>query len=148
MGDHRLGPSRMPPGERAHARRQLVEIERLDQVVVGAGVQPGDPIGDGVAAVRISTGRRSPRRRIAVSTPSPSRRGRPRSSSSRSCTLSASAASAAWPSCTQSTVKPSCFNPSRTLAAIIRSSSASSRRMSSQPIDGAAGRPGREGDAV
>ncbi len=28
--------------------KQLVEIERLDQVVVGAGIQPGDPVGDAI----------------------------------------------------------------------------------------------------
>ena len=33
----------------AHAGDQLVERERLDQVVVGAGVEAGDAVGDGVA---------------------------------------------------------------------------------------------------
>ena len=37
------------PGERAQARQQLGERERLRQVVVGAGVEPGDAILDRVA---------------------------------------------------------------------------------------------------
>jgi hypothetical protein len=36
------------PAERAQSRRQLLEGERLDQIVVGAGVQAPDPVLDGV----------------------------------------------------------------------------------------------------
>ena len=44
------GAARTPaPQERTDARRELGQLERLDHVVVGAGVEPGDAIGDGVA---------------------------------------------------------------------------------------------------
>ena len=29
--------------------RELVEAERLDEIVVGAGIEPGDAVGDGIA---------------------------------------------------------------------------------------------------
>jgi hypothetical protein len=35
-------------GQGSQPSRQLGEVERLDQVVVGAGVKAGDPVGDGV----------------------------------------------------------------------------------------------------
>ena len=38
-----------PPQQRAQARLQLLERERLDEVVVGARVEPGDPVVDRVA---------------------------------------------------------------------------------------------------
>ena len=38
----------LAPQHRAHARGQLVEVERLDDVVVGAGVQPLDAVVDRV----------------------------------------------------------------------------------------------------
>ena len=40
-----LGRERPPiaPGQRAHARQQLAEIERLGEVIVGAGVEPLRP---------------------------------------------------------------------------------------------------------
>ena len=34
------------PDQRAHARLELGELERLDQIVVGTGVEPGDAIRD------------------------------------------------------------------------------------------------------
>ena len=37
------------PAERPEPGGQLLVRERLDQVVVGAGVEPGDPVADGVA---------------------------------------------------------------------------------------------------
>ena len=45
-GVERLGRA---AGEGPQAGRQLGEGERLDQVVVGAGVEPGDAVGHGVA---------------------------------------------------------------------------------------------------
>ena len=39
---------RWPALERTEPGQQLAEIERLDQVVVGAGVQPGDPVSRGI----------------------------------------------------------------------------------------------------
>ena len=35
--------------QRADARRELVEIEGLDEVVVGARIEPGHPVGDRIA---------------------------------------------------------------------------------------------------
>ena len=37
------------PQQRAQARHQLVEVERLGQVVVAAGAEAREPVGDGVA---------------------------------------------------------------------------------------------------
>ena len=37
-----------PAQQRAHPSQQLVKAERLDQVIVGAGIQPGHPVGHGV----------------------------------------------------------------------------------------------------
>ena len=39
---------RWPALQRAQPGQQLTEVERLDQVVIRAGVQPGDPVGGGV----------------------------------------------------------------------------------------------------
>jgi D-alanyl-D-alanine carboxypeptidase/D-alanyl-D-alanine-endopeptidase (penicillin-binding protein 4) len=36
-------------GQRPEARRELFEGERLDEVVVGAGIEPGHPVAHGVA---------------------------------------------------------------------------------------------------
>ena len=38
-----------PPQQRAQSGQQLRQGERLDQVVVGAGIEPLDPVVDGVA---------------------------------------------------------------------------------------------------
>ena len=46
---YRRRAARPATQQRADARRELVEIERLDQVIVGAGVEAGDAVGDGVA---------------------------------------------------------------------------------------------------
>ena len=48
-GTHRLRPARSAPPQRPHARGQLVDGEGLSQVVVRAGVEPGDAIVDAVA---------------------------------------------------------------------------------------------------
>jgi D-alanyl-D-alanine carboxypeptidase/D-alanyl-D-alanine-endopeptidase (penicillin-binding protein 4) len=37
------------PLQRAHARQQFIDVEGLDQVIVGAGVQPRDALRRGVA---------------------------------------------------------------------------------------------------
>jgi hypothetical protein len=46
--------------QRPHPGQQLLERERLRQVVVGAGVQAGHPLGDRVRAVSTRIGRSSP----------------------------------------------------------------------------------------
>ena len=43
---HRLGAAGVRRMHGADARVQLVEVERLDQVVVGAGVEARDAIAD------------------------------------------------------------------------------------------------------
>ena len=48
-GEHVAGAGCAAAQQRAHARDQLLDRERLDEVVVGAGVEPGDALGDGVA---------------------------------------------------------------------------------------------------
>ena len=49
--------------QRAQARQQLVERERLHEVVVGAGVEPGDAVAHLVAGGEHEHGVRSPRSR-------------------------------------------------------------------------------------
>ena len=45
-----LAAARLAPAkQRAHPREKLVVGERLDEIVVGTGVQAGDAVGDGVA---------------------------------------------------------------------------------------------------
>jgi len=46
-----------PPDECAKAREQLAEVEGFGEVVVGAGVQAGDPVLDGVARREHEDGR-------------------------------------------------------------------------------------------
>ena len=68
------------PGEGAQARRELLERERLDEVVVGARVEAGDPVVDGVARGEDEdrhASSPSARRSRATSSPEPS--GRPTS---------------------------------------------------------------------
>ncbi len=47
--DQRLRASGRTPRQRAHARGKLVEVERLDEIVVGAGVESGDAVTHRVA---------------------------------------------------------------------------------------------------
>ncbi|MNO92222.1 hypothetical protein D3C76_837900 [compost metagenome] len=47
--DEHLGPPGAAPEQGAQAGLELVEVERLDQIVVGAGIQPGDAVAGGVA---------------------------------------------------------------------------------------------------
>ena len=47
-----------PPKQRAQPGQQLVERERLDDVVVGARVEAGDPVGDLVARGQHQDGQR------------------------------------------------------------------------------------------
>ncbi len=49
MLDARPGAPGPAPAQHAQARQQFVEVERLDQIVVGAAVQAADPVGDLVA---------------------------------------------------------------------------------------------------
>ena len=51
----------LPAQQRADARRELVELERLDEVIVGAGVEARDAIGD-----RIARGEDQHRARVAA----------------------------------------------------------------------------------
>ena len=60
MPDARIAAPRRTAQHRAHARRHLVEIERLDDVIVGAGIEPLDAISHVVAR-----GDDDDRRRIA-----------------------------------------------------------------------------------
>ena len=43
---HQRDGRRMAPAQRVHARHELGKRERLDDVVVGARIQPGDTVGD------------------------------------------------------------------------------------------------------
>jgi hypothetical protein len=104
----RFGAACLTPHDRADARKQFVELERLDDVVVGAASRPRTRLARASRAVTTMTGVRSPRARIASSTAMPSRCGRPRSSRTRSKRSDAMLASAARPSRTQSTAKPDC----------------------------------------
>ena len=54
----RRGPSAAAPLDRADAGRELVEIERLAEIVVGAGVEPGDAVRHLVAGGQQEHGRR------------------------------------------------------------------------------------------
>ena len=47
--ERRVNGQRAAPQQRAHARRELVLDERLDEVVVGAGIEPAHAVFDGVA---------------------------------------------------------------------------------------------------
>src|SRR5579862_9783952 len=40
---------RTPSQQRSEPREQFVERKRLDQIVIGAGVEPLDPVVDGIA---------------------------------------------------------------------------------------------------
>ena len=44
QGDDRVRVARIAPRHRSDARRKLGEVEGLHQIVVGAGVQPLDPV--------------------------------------------------------------------------------------------------------
>ena len=46
MGDDRVRVAGVAPRDRADPGGKLGEIERLDEIVVGAGVQPLDPVRD------------------------------------------------------------------------------------------------------
>jgi hypothetical protein len=48
-GEHRARPARHPPEDGADPREELLEVERLHEVVVGARVESGDPVLDRVA---------------------------------------------------------------------------------------------------
>ncbi len=52
---------RPPPQQRAHPRQQLLPLERLDEVVVGADVQPGD-----ARVQRVARGQHEDRRVVLV----------------------------------------------------------------------------------
>ncbi|MNZ88621.1 hypothetical protein D3C78_1075160 [compost metagenome] len=47
--DQRLSTPGATPKQRTYARLQLCQVERLDQVVVGAGIQAGDAVFGGIA---------------------------------------------------------------------------------------------------
>ena len=82
--DERVVRLARPPAEGAHARQQLLERERLGQVVVGARVESADPIGH-----RVARGQHQDRdarrwRRSSRATARPSISGSITSSTSRS----------------------------------------------------------------
>ena len=52
--------------QRPNARQDLFEGERLDQIIIGAAIETGDPILSVSRAVRISTGVLSPRVRSVL----------------------------------------------------------------------------------
>ena len=79
------------------AGQQLGQGERFDQIVVGAGIEPGHAVVDGVAGRDMSTGVSSPTLRMRRQTVSPSRSGSPRSRTSASGGVCASASSASPP---------------------------------------------------
>ena len=47
--DHVHRPPGHPPQQGVQASSQLAQVERLEQVVVGAGLQAVHPVGDGIA---------------------------------------------------------------------------------------------------
>ena len=57
--EHRFAAAGVAAQHGAHAGVQLVELERLDEVVVGAGVQAGDAV-----AERVARGEHDHRRRV------------------------------------------------------------------------------------
>jgi len=59
--EQRLGATGMATQHGADARGELVELERLDDVVVGAGIEPGDAI-----AARVARSDDDHRRRVAA----------------------------------------------------------------------------------
>ena len=63
--------------QRAHPRQHLLEMERLGDVIVGAGIEPCTLSLQRSRAVRMSTGMARPARRQASSTEIPSIFGRP-----------------------------------------------------------------------
>ncbi|MCY1187492.1 hypothetical protein D9M73_284800 [compost metagenome] len=48
MLDQHLGAPYAAPQQGAQARLELVEVERLDQVIIGAGIQAGNAIIKGI----------------------------------------------------------------------------------------------------
>ena len=58
----RIGDRAPPPEERAHPGHQLLHVEGLDQIVVGAGVEPLDDIPFGAARREHEHRRRAARR--------------------------------------------------------------------------------------
>ena len=69
--------------QRAHPREQLLERERLDQIVVGAGVEAGDPVADAVARGQHQDRQRLPSSRSRRATSRPSMTGMSTSSTTR-----------------------------------------------------------------
>ena len=49
MGQHGVGTALVAARHGAHAGGQFLQLEGLDQVVVGAGIQAGDTVGGGIA---------------------------------------------------------------------------------------------------
>ena len=83
MREQRLGAAGVAAQHGADARVELVELERLDEVVVGAGVEPGDAV-----AARVARGEHDHRRRVAAraqrrAAPRARRRGRRRPGAAR-----------------------------------------------------------------
>jgi hypothetical protein len=43
-GEQGRAPAQVAPQEGAHPRHQFAKVKRLDQIIIGADVQPGNPI--------------------------------------------------------------------------------------------------------
>lgn len=49
VANRRIAAARLTADQRTHTGAEFIEIERFDKVIVGAGVEPFDAIGDRVA---------------------------------------------------------------------------------------------------
>ena len=76
-GDFALGVAGRTAQQRAHPRQHLLEMKRLGDIIVGAGIEARTLSLQRSRAVRISTGMVRPARRQASSTEMPSIFGRP-----------------------------------------------------------------------
>ena len=86
-----------PTQQRIHSRQQLGKGEGLDQIIVGAVLQPFDAVADRGRADRIRTGVSICAARSALSTDSPSSTGSMRSRMMRSKVPSVARNRPSWP---------------------------------------------------
>ena len=128
----RIGDERGPlaaTAQGADPRQQLVEGERLAQVIVGPGVEPADAVGHGVAGRQEEDGRLAARLR-GTRGARPSRPGRGATSRARRGPTPSRRARArpSSPSAACSTANPSSRSPRTTKSAISGSSSTTRMR--------------------
>ena len=112
--------------QRADARGELVQIEGLDEVVVGARIQALHAIGDRIACGDDEHRQRLTARAQRLQQLQAVAPGQPQIEQQTSKGSLPSTRAAAPASCTQSTTKPSRFSPARIASPIIGSSSTSS----------------------